>query len=94
MFSKAQIALLRKELSEKAMPKPEASILSLYFTQVQQRLQQQEEKEQQHQLKENELQQQLKEKEQKLKEKEELLVEEMEQQRNKKYQKPRFDGEA
>ena len=44
---KAQIALLREELSEKKMTQSEADILSIYITELQQRLQEQEEKEQQ-----------------------------------------------
>ena len=55
LFSKAQIALLRKELSEKEMSKYEVDILRIFATQVQQRLQRLEEKEEQQQLKKQEL---------------------------------------
>ena len=105
LSSKAQIAFLRKELSEKEMSKHEADILSVFVIQVQQQLQQQEEKVQHRQLKKEEQlkkkgQQQLKDREQqpepKRKEKglKENEDEGVEQEQYKEHKQANFDGEA
>ena len=85
LFCKAQIAFLRKELSEKEMPKYEVDILSIFATQVQQRLQQQEEKEKQLQLKKLEQLYIMEKMEH---------VEQIELQRHKELKPPHFDCEA
>ena len=79
LFSKAQIAFLRKELSEKEMPRYEVDILSIFATQVQQRLQQQEEKEKQLLL---------------IKKQKQLMEEKEQRVEQKEHQQPRFRGEA
>ena len=97
LSSKAQIAISRKELSKKEMPKHEADILSVFVIPVEQQLQQQEEKVQHQQLKKEQQQlqdreqQQPKKKEKELKEKED---EEVEQEQYKEHKQTRFDGEA
>ena len=83
-ISKAQIAFLKKELSEKEMSKIETDILREYATEVQQQLQQQEEKEQQQQRK----------KQQQLEKKKEPHVEKMEKQPYKEHHQPQIGGEA